>query len=134
MLGMNMGNGDGLKSKTGNSVWVAATMPNFTGGTFGLEWNRGSKDWKAFTFGEDTMAASKLNTRGNAYEAYWTQPLIDDVFSMQIRYTYIEFDYTGSDGFFGNGGMAMSMSDAQAMGMDPVETASDLRVYFRYRY
>ena len=130
------GSGD---SKTGNSVWVGATVPNLTGGKFGLEWNRGSKDWKAFTFGEDTMAASKLNTRGNAYEAYWTQPLIDDVFSMQIRYTYIEFDYTGSDGFFGDGGSSYSMNDAKnaylaAMGPDVVETASDLRVYFRYRY
>jgi hypothetical protein len=122
-------------SKTGNSVWIGATMPNLIGGKLGLEWNRGSKDWKAFTFGEDTMIGSKLNVRGNAYEAYWTQPLIDDVFSMQVRYTYIKYDYTGSNGFFGDGGMSMKVADMLAAGMgDPVEEASDLRVYFRYRY
>ena len=127
------------KSKTGNSIWLGAVMPNMLGGKFGIEYNKGSKDWKAFTFGEDSMAASKLNARGSAYEAYFTQPLIDDVFSMQVRYTYIKYDYTGSDGFFGDGGTSYSMSDAKnaylaGMGPDVVETASDLRVYFRYRY
>ncbi|MDY0116009.1 MAG: DUF3373 family protein [Sulfurimonadaceae bacterium] len=127
------------ESKTGNSIWLGATMPNFIGGKFGLEYNKGSKHWKAFTFGEDTMAASKLNARGSAYEAYFTQPLIKDVFSMQVRYTYIKYDYTGSDGFFGDGGAAYSMSDAKnaalaGMGPDVIEKAQDLRVYFRYRY
>ena len=126
-------------SETGNSIWVGAVMPNLTGGKFGLEYNKGSEHWKAFTFGEDTMAASKLNTRGSAYEAYWSQPLIKNVFSMQVRYTYIDYDYTGSDGFFGDGGTSYSMAQATAaynagMGPDTIESASDLRVYFRYRY
>jgi hypothetical protein len=131
-----------LDSETGNSIWVGATMPNMTGGKFGIEYNKGSEHWKAFTFGEDTMAASKLNARGSAYEAYWSQPLIKNVFSMQVRYTYIDYDYTGSDGFFGDGGQAMSMSDMKmaydmmgsAMAGAQIESASDLRVYFRYRY
>jgi hypothetical protein len=121
-------------SETGNSIWIGAQMPNMTGGRFGLEYNHGSKYWKPFTFGEDTLAGSKLATRGDAYEAYWTQPLLDDVFSMQVRYTYMKYDYTGSNGFFGDGSMPISMSDAKMMGMDPVEKAQDLRVYFRYRY
>jgi len=54
---------------------------------------------------------------------------------MQVRYTYLDYDYTGSDGFFGDGGAPVSMSDAEANPqMDPVETAQDIRVYFRYRY
>ena len=133
-----MGSAD---SETGNSIWLGAVMPNMTGGKFGLEYNKGSEHWKAFTFGEDTMAASKINARGSAYEAYWTQPLVKDVFSMQIRYTYIDYDYTGSDGFFGDGGMANSMSDMKmaagmgnVMAASQIESASDLRVYFRYRY
>jgi hypothetical protein len=80
------------------------------------------------------MIGSKMAVRGNAYEAYWTQPLVGNVFSMQIRYTYLDYDYTGSNGFFGDGGTPISMADAQSYGMDPVETAQDLRVYFRYRY
>ena len=53
---------------------------------------------------------------------------------MQVRYTYLDYDYTGSNGFFGDTGAAMSMNDAEAAGMDPVKTAQDLRVYLRYRY
>ena len=120
--------------ETGTSYWVGTQMPNMTGGKFGLEYNHGSKNWRPFTYGEDTMIGSKMAVRGTAYEAYWTQPLVDKVFSMQIRYTYLDYDYTGSNSFFGDGGQAMSIADAQAAGMDPVETASDLRVYFRYRY
>ncbi len=121
-------------SETGTSFWLGAQIPNLTGGKFGLEYNHGSKYWRPFTYGEDTMIGSKLAARGDAYEAYWTQPLIKDVFSMQVRYTYIKYKYTGSDGFFGDGGTPMTMSEAQGMGMDPVEKAQDIRVYFRYRY
>ena len=125
--------------KSGTSYWIGAQMPNLTGGKFGIEYNHGSEYWRPFTYGEDTMIGSKMAVRGDAYEAYWTQPIIDDVFSMQIRYTYIDYDYTGSDGFFGDGGAPMSMKDvanAQAMGMniDAVDKAQDIRIYFRYRY
>ena len=120
--------------QSGTSYWFGAQMPNLTGGKFGLEYNHGSKYWRPFTYGEDTMIGSKLAARGDAYEAYWTQPLLGDVFSMQVRYTYINYDYTGSQGFFGAGGTPLTMSEAQAYGMDPIEKAQDLRVYFRYRY
>lgn len=125
------------ESKIGTSYWLGVQMPNLTGGKFGLEFNHGSKDWRPFTYGEDTMIGSKIAVRGEAYEAYWTQPIINDVFSMQIRYTYLDYAYSGSNGFFGDGGTAIDLDDTAtlaAMGMDPVKTASDLRVYFRYRY
>ncbi|WP_373071927.1 DUF3373 family protein [Sulfurimonas sp.] len=131
------------KEQTGHSYWLGINTPNLTGGRFGLEYNHGDKYWRPFTYGEDTLVGSKLATRGSAIEAYWSQPLIDDVFSMQVRYTSIKYDYTGSNGFFGDGGTPYSMSEArqlnQLFGMlggayDPVEKAQDLRVYFRYRY
>jgi hypothetical protein len=124
-------------SEIGTSYWIGAQMPNLTGGKFGLEYNHGSKYWRPFTYGEDTMIGSKIAVRGSAYEAYWTQPLVKDVFSMQVRYTYLDYDYSGSNGFFGDGGTPIDLDDTAtltAMGMDPVKTASDLRVYFRYRY
>ena len=121
-------------SETGTSYWIGTQMPNLTGGKFGLEYNHGSEHWRAFTYGEDTLAGSKMAVRGNAYEAYWTQPIVDKVFSMQIRYTYLDYDYTGSSGFFGDGSSSFSMDSNEAAGMDAVESASDLRVYFRYRY
>lgn len=121
-----------LDDETGTSFWVGTQMPNLTGGKFGLEYNHGSKYWRPFTYGEDTMIGSKMAVRGNAYEAYWTQPLIKDVFSMQIRYTYLDYEYTGSNAFFGDAGTPTKISATTTP--DAVETAQDLRVYFRYRY
>jgi len=120
--------------ESGTSYWLGAQMPNLTGGKFGLEYNHGSKYWRPFTYGEDTMIGSKMAVRGSAYEAYWTQPLMGKMFTMQVRYTYLDYDYTGSNAFFGDGGTPLKMDEATAMGMDPVETAQDIRVYFRYRY
>ena len=123
-----------MDNESGTSIYAGVQMPNTTGGKFGLEYNHGSQYWRPFTYAEDTMVGSKLAVRGNAYEAYWSQPLIKNIFSMQVRYTYLDYDYTGSNAFFGDGGTPMKLADAKAAGMDPVESASDLRVYFRYRY
>jgi len=127
MLGSN-------DNESGTSIYAGIQMPNLTGGKFGLEYNHGSKYWRPFTYAEDSMIGSKMAVRGNAYEAYWSQPLIDDIFSMQVRYTYLDYKYTGSNAFFGDGGKPRTMDEAQDAGMDPVETAQDIRVYFRYRY
>ena len=134
--GMMLGSQD---KKSGTSYWLGAQMPNMTGGKFGLEYNHGSKYWRPFTYAEDTMIGSKLAARGDAYEAYWTQPLIDNIFTMQIRYTYIKYDYTGSNGFFGAGGtpVATDAASLAAAGMSAagtVEKAQDIRAYFRYKY
>ncbi len=125
-------------SETGTSYWVGAQFPAlFTEeGRIGLEFNHGSEYWRAFTYAEDTMIGSKLAVRGDAYEVYYTQPLMGKAFSMQIRYTYFDYAQTGSNSFFGDGGMSKDIDSPilAAMGIDPVDTASDLRLYFRYRY
>ena len=116
--------------KAGTSIYIGAQMPNMTGGKFGVEYNNGSKYWRPFTYGEDTMVGSKLAVRGSAYEAYWTQPIIDKMFTMQVRYTYLDYDYTGSQAFMGDFGTPVKVGDNP----NAVDTAQDLRVYFRYRY
>ncbi len=125
-------------SETGTSYWIGAQFPAmFTEeGRIGLEYNHGSEYWRSFTYGEDTMIGSKLSVRGDAYEAYYTQPLMGKAFSMQLRYTYIDYAQTGSQAFFGDGSMSMDVDDPMLamMGMDTIDTASDLRLYFRYRY
>lgn len=125
MLGSN-------ENETGTSYWIGTQMPNLTGGKFGLEYNHGSKYWRPFTYGEDTMIGSKMAVRGSAYEAYWTQPIIDKIFSMQIRYTYLDYDYSGSNAFFGDAGTPIKISSSATP--NAVNTAQDIRVYFRYRY
>ena len=129
MLGSN-------EKKTGSSYWVGLQMPAVVteDGRIGLEYNHGSRYWRSFTYGEDTLAASKLATRGDAFEAYWTQPLMGKAFTAQLRYTYIDYDYTGSQFFFGDDGTPYSYDAAESMGMLPVEKAQDIRFYLRYRY
>lgn len=122
-------------NEVGTSYWVGLQVPAvFTEeGRIGLEYNHGSKYWRPFTYGEDTLIGSKIATRGDAYEVYYTQPLME-AFTMQIRYTKINYDYTGSQGFFGGSGAPMTMDQARAFGMDPIEEADDLRISFRYRF
>ncbi len=121
-------------NKTGTSCWLGAQIP-VLGGDFGVEFNHGSKYWRSFTYGEDTMAGSKLAVRGDAWEAYYTYP-ITTALSLQARYTYIDYDYSGSNGFFGGEGAPMTMNEAIGAGMGEmvVDKASDLRFYVRYRY
>ncbi len=131
-------------SETGTSYWLGAQVPVTEKGKFGLEYNHGSKYWRSFTYGEDTMIGSKIAARGNAFEAYFTYQLTDAL-SAQLRYTKIDYDYTGSNGFFGRGGtpmkisdvkMGAAMGDPQAQAMLPfiVESAQDARFYLRYRF
>jgi len=76
-------------SETGTSYWFGAYLPvnvedeNY--GTVGLEYNHGSKYWRPFTYAEDTMAGSKIATRGDAWEANWTY-YFNEALSMQLRY------------------------------------------------
>ena len=97
---------------------------------FGLEYNYGSKYWRSFTYGEDTLAGSKLATRGHAYEAYYTFPIVKKILSGEIRYVYMDYNYAGSDTFFGQTGNPDGMMDM----MPYVESASDIRISIRYRY
>ena len=128
-----LGNTD---DKSGTSVYVGTNFPVMIvdGGRLGLEYNHGSKYWRSFTYAEDTLAGSKLATRGDAYEVWYNQDLIGKTLTAQIRYTYMDYDYTGSQGFFGEAGTPIDEGDAAKMGMVSVDEAQDLRIYVRYRY
>jgi hypothetical protein len=101
-------------SESGTSYWFGAQVPVTEKGVFGLEYNHGSQYWRPFTYAEDTMIGSKLAVRGDAIEAYFTYQLTDAL-SAQVRYTNIDYDYMGSQGFFGNtSGNAMKIDDLKA--------------------
>ncbi|QOP40536.1 DUF3373 family protein [Sulfurimonas marina] len=136
------------ESKTGYSYWIGTQFPSLIteDGRWGLEFNHGTKYWRSITYAEDTNIGSKMAARGNAYEAYFTEYLVEDILSMQIRYTYIDYDFTGSNGFFGDStGAAMKISDietaanagnttAQDMLGNIVKNAQDIRFYLRYKF
>ena len=131
-------------SLTGYSIWAGIQMPSVIteDGRWGIEYNKGSQHWRSITYGEDTNIGSKLATRGSAYEAYFTEYLVEDILSLQIRYTYIDYDYTGSNGFFGNtSGRAYEISSLTSGSptnpydaSNVVDTAQDIRFYLRYKY
>jgi len=120
------------KSETGTSYYVGLNFPCVLvdGARWGLEYNHGSKYWRSFTYGEDTLVGSKLATRGDAYEIFYDLPLLDKFLTAQIRYTYIDYAYTGSDMFFGSTGTPMDADTTPGA----VSSASDLRVSISYRY
>jgi len=127
-----MGSND---EETGTSYWVGLQWPCLLvdGAKVGAEYNHGSKYWRSFTYGEDTLIGSKMATRGDAMEAYYILPITKG-FSAELRYTKIDYEYTGSQGFFGGSGAPMTMEEAKGMGMDPIEEAEDIRLSFRYRF
>jgi len=122
-------------SKSGSSTWVGLNMPCplTEDGRIGIEWNKGSKYWRSVTYAEDTMAGSKIATRGTAWEIYYNKPLTKAL-TFNARYTKIDYDYTGSNAFFGDDGTPMTMDEAILAGQDPVKEASDLRLSISYRY
>ncbi|MEJ5168291.1 MAG: DUF3373 family protein [Arcobacteraceae bacterium] len=125
-------------SKTGYSTWIGVDMPLLLteDGRWGIEWNKGSKYWRSVTYGEDTMAGSKIAARGTAWEVYYNQPLTKAL-HFNARYTYIKYDYTGSNSFFGDDGAPTAMSVVEAnpsLYDDPVKEASDLRLSVSYRF
>ena len=129
--------------ENGYSYWAGLNMPSLISeeGRFGLEFNHGSKYWRPITYAEDTLIGSKVAARGDAYEVYFTEPLIDDILSLQVRYTYIDYDYSGSNGFFGNTtGTPMAIAPSMIapgptdIAGSVVDKAQDVRVYLRYRY
>jgi len=128
------------ESKTGYSYWIGTQFPSLISdeGRWGAEFNHGSQFWRPITYGEDTLIGSKIAVRGNAYELYFTEPLVDDILTFQLRYTYIKYDYTGSNGFFGSSsGTPMAISDIPSgtdMGASAVSKAQDIRAYIRYKF
>ncbi len=127
-------------SKSGQSFWLGTQFasPLSKKGKIGVEYNHGSQYWRSFTYGEDTLIGSKIATRGDAYECYWSEPLFKKGLSAQLRYTYIDYDYSGSNGFFGSQtGTPVKIDDIPkrtALAGNIVDKAQDVRLYLRYRF
>jgi len=131
LLGADFG-----ESKTGTSIYAGANWPCqlIDDARIGVEYNHGSKYWRSFTYGEDTLAGSKLATRGNAYEVWFNKELVGKTLTAQVRYTYMDYKYSGSNGFFANGGTPIEVDSAVGRAYNLVDKAQDIRVYVRYRY
>jgi hypothetical protein len=120
-----LGSKDG-GSKSGYSYWFGAVFPDMItdDGKFGLEYNHGSQYWTPMTWAEDTAIGSKIAVRGDAYEAYWNFNLFGVKYlPSQIRYTYMQHDYTPNNHCMG--WIAPEKVDI---------TSQDIRAFVSYRY
>ncbi len=114
--------------KTGRSIWVGADMPGFgDNDRFGISYVHGSKYWRNFTYGEDTLAGSIAAVRGHAWDVYYNHQIIPHL-TAQLRFTYLKYSNPGSDGFFGD------MGDPDFKAFSWVDKATDLRAYIRYQF
>lgn len=116
----------------GHSYYAGLQVPGIMKDQrLGLEYNHGSRYWRSFTYGEDSLIGSKLAARGDAYEVYYTLPIVGKHLTAQLSYVYIDYDYTGSDMFFdGSTGGANSVDTTAGA----VKSASNVRASVRYRY
>lgn len=132
MLGSN-------ESEFGESYWTGIQTDSLItkNGRWGVEYNYGSKYFRSFTYAEDTIIGSKLATRGDAFEVYFTEEITQGL-SVQLRLTMIDYEYTGSNGFFGSQtGASMKISDLPKnadISNSIVDKATDVRFYVRYRF
>ncbi|MDD3008680.1 MAG: DUF3373 family protein [Arcobacter sp.] len=120
-------------SETGTSVWLGVNAPcplTPDIAKIGFEWNKGSKYWRSMTYGEDTYAGSKIATRGQAWEVYRNQQLTKSL-TWGVSYVFMDYDYTGSNSFFGADGTPVAISDADG---SAVAEAQDVRTYIRYKF
>ena len=122
-------------SETGYMAWVGVQVPCLLteGARVGFEINKGSAYWRSMTYAEDTMIGSKIATRGTAMEVYWFKNLTKSL-TLNLRYTKIDYDYTGSNSFFGYDGKPYDINSAEAKAMHAVSEASDFRASIRYRF
>lgn len=100
---------DTPSDKDGYSVY-AGIRYDFPNHPFklGLEYNHGTKNWIAFTPGNDDLYASKLAARGDVWEAYtiWDIPAGEMIsrFSkafVRLGVQYYDYEYTGSGYWLG---------------------------------
>ncbi len=101
MLGMGLLNSgvydkSNLEDRDGYSVYIGTRIPMPYNGKLGLEYNWGSKYWLSMTSAEDSLVASKLATRGHAYELYYIQPIFNQNFFAKFGLIYYDYEYTGS--------------------------------------
>ena len=54
--------------------------------------------------------------------------------TLNARYTKIDYDYSGSNGFFGAAGAPTKIESSMSSAASTVSKAEDIRAYIRYRY
>jgi hypothetical protein len=131
-IGLLSSNGQ-LKERNGYSIYGGALFPMPYAAKLGLEYNWGSKYWFNFTGAEDSLVGSKLAVRGSVYEAYYIQPVFNDVFFITLGGRIYNYAYSGSGNPLGE---PVKISKATSFdGLNPiVDDVWDGYVSVTFRY
>ena len=133
-------NPEAPSNKRGNaiSLGVRYDLPSKT--KFGVEYNRGSKNWITFAPAADDIWTSKLGTRGDVVELYFIQELANAPVSSFLSKTFFRlgvqmynFDYTGSNNWVG-APVKMSDVNGQLMTTTPVSKATNAYATFEVKF
>jgi len=86
------------EDQDGWSVYAGIRAPVGQTGYIGFEYNYGSEYWFNFTQGAEDLVASKLATRGSAYELYWLKGFSPGLgrAKMNLRLSAMYYDYSHS--------------------------------------
>jgi len=106
-------------NKSGWSIMLGAQMDGY------FNFVHGSKYFRPFTYGEDTLAGSIAAVRGQAFDLYYNKEIIPHL-TANFRATYIKYNYAGSNGYFGDLGNPNQSYF--------IKSASDIRAYIRYKF
>jgi hypothetical protein len=113
-------------AKWGHSWWFGMDMPGIgDNDRFGFSVIHGSKYFRPFTYGEDTLIGSYAATRGTGLDLYYIAQIVPHL-TAGFRGTFIHYDYAGTNAFFGD----MGTPDQP----DYIQKATDLRAYIRYSF
>jgi len=113
-------------NKSGWSIMVGAQMDGFgDSDKWGFNLVHGSKYFRPFTYGEDTLAGSIAAVRGQAFDLYYNREIIPNL-TANFRATYIKYNHAGSNWYFGD----LGNPDQNTF----IKHASDIRAYIRYKF
>lgn len=121
------------QSRTGSAYYLGARYdikPTLT--KIGVEYNRGSKYWMAFTPAADDTWTGKLGTRGSVYEVYVIQELNKKPIAKRgkafarLGYQKYNFEYTGSGFWLGEPKKISELTTNSNSLLRPVQSADNI--------
>lgn len=126
--------GENKESKTGTAFYLGGRYDVKSINTkFGLEYNRGSKNWVAFAPAADDMWTAKQGVHGDVYEIYAIHELNSKPISkfgkaqFRLGYQHYNFKYTGSNNWVGS---PKNINDINAQMFPPIKKADDIYLTF----
>ena len=125
------------EKQDGYSLYAGARFDAGQNDFFGIEYNYGSQYWFNFTQAADDLIASKLATRGSAWEAYWLHEFRQGFgrarAKFQLGAIYYDYEYSGS-GFQTGAPKELGGDVIPVLGFPTYQDALDIRAALTVKF